>query len=211
MIFTIIILILSVVIHEVSHGYAALMLGDQTARLAGRLTLNPIKHLDPFGSVIIPALLVLSGSSFLIGWAKPVPYNPYNLRNARWGEAIVAGAGPLVNIFIAIVFGLIIRFGIIYEYVSIEFVKIASTVVLINILLALFNMFPIPPLDGSKVLKSLLPYELSYKYDQFLMWYAQFGIMAGLALLFVFFTVLSGPFYMLISLLFTLITGIPLY
>jgi len=103
-IFIIAILILSVVIHEVSHGYVAQMLGDPTARLAGRLTLNPIKHIDPLGSVVIPALLVITGANFLFGWAKPVPYNPYNLRYGRWGEALVAGAGPVTNILFLVPF-----------------------------------------------------------------------------------------------------------
>ena len=109
-IFVIAVLIFSVVLHEVSHGYVAEMLGDPTARLAGRLTLNPLKHLDPLGSVILPVLLVLSGAKILVGWAKPVPYNPYNLSNQRYGEAFVAGAGPLVNIALALLFGLALRF-----------------------------------------------------------------------------------------------------
>jgi len=210
-VFIILILILSVVIHEVSHGYAAQMLGDPTAKLAGRLTLNPLKHLDPLGSVIIPALLVLSNASFLIGWAKPVPYNPYNLRNARWGEAIVAGAGPLTNIFIALVFGLLIRFGITYEILSISFVEIASYVVFINILLAIFNLLPIPPLDGSKVLKSVLPYELAYKYDSFIELFTRYGMIASILFIFLFISFLWQPFSVFISFLFSFITGISLF
>ena len=161
-VFIIIILILSVVIHEVSHGYVAQMLGDPTARLAGRLTLNPLKHLDPLGSVIIPALLVLTGAGFIIGWAKPVPYNPYNLRNQRWGEALVAGAGPLVNISIAVIFGILIRLGVAFDFLSTPFVELASIVVFLNILLAFFNLLPVPPLDGSKILFALLPYKLQF-------------------------------------------------
>src|SRR3989338_11105900 len=109
-IFYIIILVMSVVIHEVSHGFMAEYFGDKTARNAGRLTLNPIKHLDLFGSILLPALLVLSNSPFLIGWAKPVPYNPYNLRNQKWGPAIVGAAGPLSNIFFVIIFSILIYF-----------------------------------------------------------------------------------------------------
>jgi len=210
-VFVIIILILSVVIHEVSHGYAAQMLGDPTARLAGRLTLNPIKHLDPLGSIIIPAILVLSDAGFLIGWAKPVPYNPYNLRNARWGEAIVAGAGPLTNIFIAIVFGFLIRIGITYEFLTPAFVQIAGYVVWINILLAIFNMFPFPPLDGSKVLKAVLPYRMAYKYDSFMELFTKHGMITSFLFLFLFIYFLWQPFSLLISFLFTLITGISLF
>src|SRR3989338_330219 len=112
-IFVIAILVMSVVIHEVSHGYAALALGDPTAKYQGRLTLNPISHLDPVGSFLVPLLGYFAGD-FIIGWAKPVPFNPYNLRNQKWGEAIVAIAGPLSNIFLATIFGLIIRFALGY-------------------------------------------------------------------------------------------------
>src|SRR6185369_136655 len=110
-IFSIIILIFSVIIHEVSHGYAAYMQGDNTAKYAGRLTLNPLKHLEWFGSFFLPVISYFLGG-FIIGWAKPVPFNPYNLRNHRWGEALVAVAGPAANILIALIFGLSIRFGL---------------------------------------------------------------------------------------------------
>src|SRR3990172_11913600 len=113
--FIIIILIMSVVIHEVSHGYAALALGDPTAKYQGRLTLNPISHLDPIGSFLVPLLGYFVGG-FIIGWAKPVPFNPYNLRNQKWGEALVAIAGPLSNIALALFFGLLIRFGFAYSF-----------------------------------------------------------------------------------------------
>jgi Zn-dependent protease len=154
-IFYIIILIMSVVIHEVAHGYAANLLGDKTAEYQGRLTLNPLRHLDPVGSVLIPAILIASGSRFIIGWAKPVPFNPYNLRNQRWGEAIVAGAGPAVNLLIAIIFGLIIRFG--QHTLAPSFIAISVLITLTNILLAVFNLSPVPPLDGSKILFAFLP------------------------------------------------------
>src|SRR3989344_1166355 len=156
-IFSIAALVMSVVIHEVSHGYAALRGGDQTAKLAGRLTLNPLKHLDPIGSFLVPLLTSLAGFTF--GWAKPVPYNPYNLRNKRFGEALVATAGPLSNILIAIIFGIIVRVSALYELpVSVAFLKIVGIIVLINIVLAIFNLVPIPPLDGSKILLSILPH-----------------------------------------------------
>lgn len=156
-IFSLIILLFSVIIHEVAHGYAALMQGDKTAEYEGRLTLNPIPHIDPVGTVLLP-LLSLSLGGFLFGWAKPVPYNPYNLRNQRWGEAIVAAAGPLSNILLAVIFGLIIRF---YVAPNGEFdsglALLSDVIVKVNIVLAVFNLMPIPPLDGSKILSSILP------------------------------------------------------
>jgi len=156
-IFIIIILIFSVILHELAHGYSALMLGDPTAKYSGRLTLNPLKHIDPFGSVILPLILYILPGSLIFGWAKPVPYNPYNLRNQKWGEAIVAISGPLTNILIALVFGLIIRFGVSFSLVSDAFVNLSSIIVIMNIVLAIFNLVPIPPLDGSKILFSILP------------------------------------------------------
>jgi Zn-dependent protease len=155
-IFTIAIFILSVIIHEVAHGLAAYLQGDNTAKMAGRLTLNPIPHIDPFGSILLPLLLVMSGSPMVIGWAKPVPFNPYNLRNQKWGEAMVAFAGPLSNIAIAVFFGTLIKLGL--------FTSLASPflyIVLINLVLAVFNLVPIPPLDGSKILFSIFPNSLA--------------------------------------------------
>ncbi len=122
----IIALIISVIIHEIAHGYAANWLGDPTARLAGRLTLNPVPHLDPLMSVILPGLLIATGSPFLFGAAKPVPYNPYNFTNQKWGEAIVAAAGPAANVFIAIVFGFIVRFSEVLS-LNITFVSLSKT------------------------------------------------------------------------------------
>ena len=159
--FQLAILVFSIVIHEVAHGFAAHSLGDPTAKLQGRLTLNPIKHIDPIGSIMIPAFLVLSGSSILFGWAKPVPYNPYNLRNQRWGEAIVAAAGGLTNIFLAVVFGLVARFG--FGTLPDEFVAIAAMTAFVNLFLGLFNLIPIPPLDGSKLLYAFLDPRISYR------------------------------------------------
>lgn len=155
-IFYIAILIMSVVIHEVSHGYVAEYFGDKTARFAGRLTLNPIKHLDLFGSILLPALLVISHSPFLIGWARPVPYNPDNLSNRKWGTIAVASAGVIVNFLIAISFGLLLRFSQGMN-VPVGFPFIISSIVLVNLALGIFNLVPIPPLDGSKILFNLLP------------------------------------------------------
>ncbi len=168
--FLLVVLILSVVLHEVTHGYVAEALGDPTARMAGRLTLNPLKHLDMFGSVILPGLMLLSQSPFLFGWAKPVPYNPYNLDARKWrlpasaGEALVAGSGPAVNILLALIFGLLVRFA--HDFLSPAFISLATAVVVINTLLAVINLIPIPPLDGSKVLAAILPGSLSLSYDR---------------------------------------------
>ena len=161
--FLIIILIFSIVIHEVSHGAMANYLGDPTAKYAGRLTLNPIKHLDPIGSIILPLFLVimakLTGGGIIFGWARPVPINPYNFRDQKYGSAKVALAGPGSNLALALVFGLALRFFPILDILpglSLMF----SYIVYINILLAVFNLLPIPPLDGSHILFTFLPYSM---------------------------------------------------
>lgn len=158
-------LIFSVVIHEMAHGYAANWLGDPTARLSGRLSANPLVHLDPFMSVILPAMLVISGSPILFGAAKPVPYNPYNLTNQKWGEAIVAVAGPASNIVLAIIFALLVRNAELFSLSS-TFVQLSIGIIVLNIFLAFFNLVPIPPLDGSKILPKFLPFHLAMKYDE---------------------------------------------
>ena len=157
-------LIMSVVVHEVAHGHAANMLGDPTARLSGRLTLNPLSHIDPLGSIIIPLLLITTNAGFLFGWAKPVPYNPYNLRGARWGTLLVGGAGVLANFFLALAFGLLVRFSGLgpESLLASTFFRGAIVITGLNLVLGVFNLIPVPPLDGSKVLFSLLPYHLSY-------------------------------------------------
>jgi Zn-dependent protease len=153
-IFSIIILIFSVIIHEVSHGYMANVLGDPTPRLHGRLSLNPLKHLEWFGSLILPALCYWMGG-FIFGWAKPVLINPYNLKYGKWGEALVAVAGPISNILLATIFSMIIRFSPVG--LSEAMIQFFGTIVIINLVLATFNLIPIPPLDGSKILFALLP------------------------------------------------------
>jgi len=198
-IFAIAVLVMSVVAHEVSHGYAANLLGDSTARMAGRLTLNPAKHLDPIGSFVVPVFTFMLGG-FIFGWAKPVPYNPYNLSNQRWGPAIVGAAGPASNLVIAIVFGILIRFSGVIGIMSPEFISIASMVVLINIVLAMFNMIPIPPLDGSKVLFAVLPYHMRYVQD----FLEKYWVFLVFALIFFFWRFVSP----VILVLFKIITGI---
>jgi Zn-dependent protease len=156
-IFYVIVLIMSVVVHEVAHGLAADKEGDPTARYAGRLTLNPLKHIDPVGSVLLPLLLIVMNAGFVIGWAKPVPYNERNLRDKRWGTLFVAAAGIIANFVLAIAFGILIRYSYIFGTAAPAFVSIATVIVLVNLLLGLFNLIPIPPLDGSKILFSLIP------------------------------------------------------
>ena len=194
---------MSVVVHEFSHGYAAYLLGDNTARLSGRLTLNPIKHLDIFGSIILPLLLIISKAGFVIGWAKPVPYNPNNLSNKRWGNLLVAIAGIMANLVLVIVFGLLIRFapalGIPLDS---PFYKITSIIVILNLVLALFNLIPIPPLDGSKVLFSFLP--LKYRYIE------NFLEKWGMFLLLFFIIFLWGRVAPIIFIIFKLVTGVSL-
>jgi Zn-dependent protease len=198
-IFQIAILIMSVVVHEVSHGYAALWLGDETAQNEGRLTLNPIKHLDPFGSVLLPLLLSLVPGGIIFGWAKPVPYNPYNLKNRRWGEAIVAAAGPISNLVIALVFGMFIRFAMM-QGLSQDIIEISLIIVATNVLLAIFNLVPIPPLDGSKIFFAILP----EKYVKF----RETIERAGFFLVLIFVFVLWQFLFPLVELLIGLFTGI---
>ena len=198
-IFYIAILIMSVVIHEVSHGFMAEWFGDKTARFAGRLTLNPLKHLDLFGSILLPAVLILSHSPFLFGWAKPVPYNPDNLSNRKWGTIAVASAGVLANFCIAILFGVIIRFTLGLTPPE-GFYFITSTIVRINIVLGIFNLVPIPPLDGSKILFSFLP----DKAFSFIRAYEQYSLI----LLLIFIIFLSPYLAPVLGFLFHFLTGL---
>lgn len=196
MIAMIVALIISVVIHEMAHGYAANWLGDPTARLQGRLSANPLVHLDPLMSVILPGLLLVSGSPILFGAAKPVPYNPYNFTNQKWGEAIVAAAGPAANIVIAIVFAVLIRLSDVLSLSS-TFVELAFSIIILNIFLAFFNLVPIPPLDGSKILPKLLPFSLEMKYNT---WRRYLEVNPGIGFMIViilFIFVLANPLYLL--------------
>jgi Zn-dependent protease len=209
-------LVYSVIIHEVSHGVVALWLGDLTAKYAGRLNLNPLKHIDPFGSVILPVLLFVT-TGFAFGWAKPVPYNPYNLRSQKWGPTIVALAGPLSNFLIAAVAALFAallpltllskqdilgrfigviggrgefleRFGLLADALSGSmagiFYGLLLLVIFWNVVLACFNLLPIPPLDGSKILYTFLPLS-----ERTILMLEQYGLFLLIFVIFFF----SGP------------------
>ncbi len=191
---------ISVILHEISHGYAANAMGDPTAKYAGRLTLNPLKHLDPIGSFLLPVFTYLSGG-FILGWAKPVPFNPHNLKNQKWGPAIVGLAGPLANIIVIIIFGLIVRLESALSFLPISFFQFAAVIVLVNLQLTILNLIPIPPLDGSRIIQAFLPYKwqrLQYILERYSFFFA---------LILIFF-VWQYAFLPIVINLFKLITGI---
>lgn len=174
------VLIISVVVHEVAHGYAAYYLGDPTAKLQGRLTMNPIPHIDPVGSILVPAALALLPGSIVFGWAKPVPYNPHNIAN-RYGDAIVAAAGPASNFILAGIAGVILQLTAVTAGTALGTVLVG--IILINVVLGVFNLVPIPPLDGSKILFNFLPARFNYVRDAL----EQYGFM--ILLFFIFFAI----------------------
>ncbi len=204
-VFSILVLIFSIIIHEVAHGYAAYAQGDPTAKLANRLTLNPLRHIDPMGSILLPAFLVLTHSPFLFGYAKPVPYNPFNLRNQRWGEAFVAVAGVATNLLIAIVFGFITRFA--NAHGDVTFGDLGSVIVLVNLFLGLFNLIPVPPLDGYTFLRGLLPSRSAIAFRNFENRLRSGGFITLIVFLLVFSYFLSAPFSLLVEKIFTVLTG----
>jgi len=201
-IFLIAILLFSIVIHEVSHGAMANYLGDPTAKYAGRLTLNPIKHLDPIGSVLVPLFLLLLRSPILFGWAKPVPINPYNFRDQKYGSAKVALAGPGANLSLALVFGLTLRFFPGLADIPGLYLMF-SYIVFINLLLAIFNLLPVPPLDGSHILFTFLPASL----QNIKIFLSQFGLFILLFVIFFFFKWII----LVINWIFQLIVGASLF
>lgn len=199
-IFSLIVLVLSIVVHEVSHGYMAYLFGDMTAKYQGRLTFNPIKHIDPFGSIILPFIMSLLPGGLILGWAKPVPINPYNFTRRKLGEFMTAFAGPLSNILIASVFIILIRFAG-QLGMSQSFVELSFAVVLINSVLAFFNLIPIPPLDGYRILSILLPVNAVERFEYFAQ---RFGIF--LVLFFVLF--LWNPIFLMLLSLLEILTGL---
>lgn len=200
-IFVFVIFIYSVIIHEISHGAVALKLGDPTAKIQGRLTLNPLPHIDPIGSILLPLLLFLGtffgGGGIIFGWAKPVPINPYNFTDKKYGELKVALAGPASNLCVALVFGLILRF--LYTGLSFSVVSMFSYIVLINIQLAVFNLLPIPPLDGSHILFSFF----SRQFEKMQTFLYQYGFFILFFIIFFLFPILVR----IVSFIFFLITG----
>ncbi len=194
--FYFLIIIPSAIIHEYAHGWMADRLGDPTARHMGRLTLNPIAHIDLFGTILLPLFLFfMTAGGFLFAYAKPVPYNPFNLSNIKRDPALVGAAGPLSNLILAFIFSMFIRFIPLQE----GFIMFFSIIVYANILLAVFNLIPIPPLDGSKILFALLP-DSAWGLRQTL---EQYGFI--ILLFFIFFLAdVLGP---IINILFKLFTG----
>ncbi len=160
---SIVVLLFSVIVHEVMHGLVALKFGDHTAERAGRLTLNPIPHIDLFGTILLPGLLILTGSPILFGWAKPVPVNPLNFSNLRKGELAVSAAGILSNFALAAIAAVLYHLFASGQtpVILLDLLRFGA---MINLVLGVFNLFPIPPLDGSKILMSQLPYKLAQSY-----------------------------------------------
>lgn len=176
--------LLSLSVHEMAHAFVADRLGDPTARLEGRVTLNPIAHLDPIGT-LLPLVLLLTGSPLVFGWGKPVPFDPYNLRSPRRDAALISVAGPAANIILAIILAVLIRASHLFLGVSAYNIEIFLTPILVmNINWALFNLLPVHPLDGGKVLVGLLPSDLAEKVDETL---HQFGTILLIFLIFPFF------------------------
>ena len=186
--FLYIIIVFSAVFHEYCHGWMANFLGDPTAKYAGRLTLNPLRHLDPLGTVIIPLFLLFFFGGF-IGWAKPVPYNPFNLRDKKYGSAKVGLAGPASNFIIALFFSLVLRFVPVQDFLYLAL----TWIVYVNIFLGLFNLIPIPPLDGSKLLMDFFPGSRVLAALE----YSFIGIFLAIALAMMFLPFLSSLIYYL--------------
>lgn len=176
--------IFAITVHEVAHGWVAKKYGDNTASLLGRLTLNPIKHIDLLGTIIIPGLLLITGTGFIFGWAKPVPVDSRNFKNPRQDMAIVALAGPISNLLMAVGWALVARLGVTIgaqtEAISLPLIYTGIAGISINLVLALINLLPIPPLDGSRILSGILPNYWAWQYNRL----ERFGFIILLVLLY---------------------------
>jgi len=158
--------LLAITVHEVAHGWVARKLGDNTAFMLGRLTLNPLKHIDPVGTLLIPGILLLLPGGFIFGYAKPVPINWKNLRNPKRDMAIVAAAGPVANLLMAFVWALLLRLGVLLGGSGVALVYMGVAGISINAILMVLNLLPLPPLDGGRVMTGLLPGPLAYKFSR---------------------------------------------
>ena len=157
---SLVVLFLSIMIHEVAHGYTAYRFGDPTAKLSGRLTLNPLKHIDPLGTLVVPLLLYVTHAPFLFGWAKPVPINESNFHNPQKQIAWCAAAGPLSNFTLATIFSIVLR----NIPIPVFFQELLAQGIILNVVLGCFNLIPFPPLDGSRILANFLPYKMKLQY-----------------------------------------------
>ncbi len=189
--------VFAITVHEAAHGWVAKKYGDNTAAMLGRLTVNPIKHIDWLGTVILPGLLLLTGTGFIFGWAKPVPVNARNFKKPIRDMAIVALAGPVSNLLMAVIWALISRLGMTIgasaEFISLPLIYSGVAGISINLVLALINLLPIPPLDGSRILTALLPTRLAWQYNQL----ERYGFIILLVLLYtkILNTILAYPLF----------------
>lgn len=186
LVFYVVILVIVLTVHEFSHAWASHKLGDMTAKSEGRLTLNPLAHIDPFMTLLLPLGLILLGSPVVFGAAKPVPFNPYAVRHGKWGAALVAFAGPASNLIMALVVGLYLRFVNLGGFAELFLVQF----VVVNVAFFVFNMIPFPPLDGSRLLYAIAPPWLMDVMDKI----EQYGLIAIFAFIFIFYT-LIGPIF----------------
>jgi len=178
-------LLVAITIHEFAHAWMSDRLGDPTARIAGRVTFNPLAHLDPFGSVLLPLILLIIRSPFIFGWGKPVPFDPFNLRHPRRDAAIISFAGPAANLILALFLSVIVHLGYLFlDSQAYMLIKILTPFITLAIILAIFNLIPIHPLDGGKILVGLLPERIAYQWDGFLQ---KWGFFIILFLIFPFF------------------------
>ncbi|MCK4576631.1 site-2 protease family protein [candidate division WOR-3 bacterium] len=200
-ILNVVILLLSIIVHEISHGFAALKLGDPTAKMSGRLTLNPIPHIDILGTIILPVMLVVMGSPFLFGWAKPVPVNPLNFRNPKRDMMITSLFGPLSNLALAIIFAVLYRVFLILGLKGNIPLQVFEFGAAINILLFCFNLLPIPPLDGSKVLMYFMPDNIAEGFSKI----ERFGFIIIFGLFFL--GILGGILYPIMSIILYFLLG----